>query len=367
MFNNERIFWLGFGILYITEMRRVYNKNRTSELKIKSKELAQIWYSLCKKYKLLSKKNKGLKEKDGVYTFGCNAYSLYRLLSKVKKLPESGMDKGIRLRIQNFTYLAYGPWNKTRIKILKILNKYSALTTNELARKINFPSSNVFRNHLNALEELGFLKRNKIGKQKIINIITKRGLKFINKYISEIENIPNYSLYTECLKNKKLAADLMLIISELEMGGIMQRQPYLAMNSYEFVIFIHKVCKKWGWTNHQNLSKREIKDYKPIYQFSLNSKSIRNIYELAGPCADPNKDQEFKYALNLRKPGSHKKIGETKRHIIKLISNGFDTSRKLAFNLGIGVQNVHRPLKALTEKGIITRFSKNGKYYYKIN
>jgi predicted HTH transcriptional regulator len=139
------------------------------------------------------------------------------------------------------------------------------------------------------------------------------------------------------------------------------------MNSYEFVRFIHKICKNWGWTNHQNLSKREIEGYNPVYQFSLNSNSVREIYELSGPCADFNKNQEFKHSSNLRKLGSHSKIYETKNKIINLIPDGLNTSRKLAFELGIGIQNIQRPLKILAEEGIITRISKNGKYHYKLN
>ena len=57
--------------------------------------------------------------------------------------------------------------------------------------------------------------------------MTKKGKIFINKFASEVETVPNCSLYNECFKNKQLASDLMLIISELEMGGTMERQPYL--------------------------------------------------------------------------------------------------------------------------------------------
>ena len=61
MYDNKKLFFLGFGVLYITEMRRVNNLSRTSELRIKSKQLAETWYKLFKKHSILSKKSKSIK------------------------------------------------------------------------------------------------------------------------------------------------------------------------------------------------------------------------------------------------------------------------------------------------------------------
>ncbi|MBI4452338.1 hypothetical protein HY637_02835 [Candidatus Woesearchaeota archaeon] len=84
MYNNRKLFFLGFGVLYITEMRRVKNLSRTSELRIKSKGLAEIWYRLFKKHNILSQKSKGININDRIYTFGCSAFSLYDLISAAK-------------------------------------------------------------------------------------------------------------------------------------------------------------------------------------------------------------------------------------------------------------------------------------------
>lgn len=365
MCDDKKLFFLGYGALYITEMRRVRNLTRTPELRIKSKELAETWYKLFERYNLLPKKSKGIHIKDGIYTFSCSAQSIYELLNAVKRLPEKSMDLNLRKRLENLTYTGKSPLNKNRIKILKSLNQKSFLT-NELARKINFCSGNVFKNHLEILKRLGHIYRKKIGKQKVRNRITKKGKNFINNFINNIENIPNKSLYDECFKNKQVSADLMLMISELEMGGIMERIPYLQMTSKEFVNFIFKICKKWEWTNRDTIRKREISRYKPVYSAYLNSESVREIYKLSGPCADLNKDKEFKNAISLRKLGNHGKVGDTKEKIVRLVEKNINTAKQISFELGIGVQNIRRQLVNLTNEKKLMRIKINKGYIYKM-
>ena len=367
MYHDKKLFFLGFGVLYITEMRGVRNLTRTSELRIKSKELAETWYGLFRRYNLLSKKSKGIHVKNGIYTFGCSVLSLYELLNVVKNLPETEMDLNIRRRLKNITYTGESPLNKNRIKILGVL-KQKPFLTNELARKINFCSGNVFMDHLNRLVELDYIKREKVGKQKVKNWITRDGISFINNYINNIENVPTTSLYYECFKDKQLSADLILIISELEMGGIMQRAPYLQMTSKDFVKFILEVCKKWRWTNHTEIkkSKTNVPNWKPKYSFFLSSKGTKEIYTLAGPCADIEKNKEFENVLSLRKPGSHRKINETKEKILKLVENNINTSRQLAFELNIGIQNIQRPLANLVETGKLKREKISKGYVYEL-
>jgi predicted transcriptional regulator len=365
MFNNRKLFLLGFGVLYITEMRRVKNLSRTSELRIKSKGLAEVWYKLFKKHDLISKNNKGIHVRNGIYTFSCTSKSLYELIEGVKKLPEKNFDCLIRKRIGNITYSGYNTINKNRIKILKTLNKNS-FTTNELARRINYNSGTAFKNHLDLLQKISLIKRNKIGKQKVTNSLTKKGKIFINKFVSEVDNVPNYSLYDECFKNKQLASDLMLIISELEMGGIMERQPYLEMNSYDFVKFVFDVCRKWKWTNQKDISKRLIPGYKSTYLFRLNPNGIKEIYNLSGPCADINKDKEFLHIFSLRNLGVHGRIGKTKENILKLIRNNLNTSKQIAFELNIGVQNIQKQLSNFVKEGILIREKVGTGYSYKI-
>lgn len=363
MYNDKKLFFLGYGVLYITEMRRVKNLIEVPELRITSKGLAETWYALFKRYNLLSKKSKDIHVNNGIYTFGCSALSLYELLNTVKKLSEKEMDLNIRKRLNNLTYTEKSPLNKNRIKILKALNQKPFLT-NELARKINFCSGNVFMNHLNTLAELGYIKRNRMGKQKVKNYITKKGISFINDYTNNIENAPMNSLYDRCFKDEQLSADLMLIISELEMGGIMERTPYLQMKSREFVNFIFDVCKKWNWTNKDKIKKRDIVGYKPVYGFYLNSGSIAEIYKLAGPCADINKDKEFKHAISLRKPGRHRKIGQTKGEIIRLIKKNINTAKQISFELGIGIHNIRKPLLELVKEGKLKREKINKGFVY---
>jgi len=194
-----------------------------------------------------------------------------------------------------------------------------------------------------------------------------KGITFINNLISEIEFVPSYSLYDECFKNKQLASDLMLIISELEMGGIIQRQSYLEMTSYDFVNFIFEVCKKWKWTNQRNISEKSRPEHKSTYLFYLNPNGTKEIYNLAGPCADINKDKEFLHIFSLTHQGGHGKIGGTKENILKSIRNNLNTSKQIAFELNIGVQNIQKQLSNFVKNGILTREKIGKGYSYKLS
>jgi len=365
MFEDKKLFFLGFGVLYITEMRRVKNLVRCPELRITSKSLAETWYTLFKHYQLISPKSKGIRVKDGTYTFGCTAVSLYELIYAVKKLPEQEMDINLRRRLANLTYTYTSPSSKTRIKILKAL-KINSLKTNELARRIGYSSGNRFKCHLEILQNLGFIIRERVAQQEITNSITSKGKQFISNFEAEIELPPSYTLYNECFKNRQLAADLMLIISELEMGGIMQRNLYLEMTSKDFVEFIFNLCKIWQWTHRNKISKRLHADRKATYICHLNARSVREIYKLSGPCADLGKDTEFRNAASLRKSGVHGKLGETKKNILELIKNDINTSKKIALALNIGIQNIQRPLNELVVVGTLTRQKIGFGYVYRI-
>jgi len=365
MYNDKKLFFLGYGVLYITEMGRVKDLLRVPRLRIKSKHLAETWYKLFKKYNLLSKKNKGIHIKNGIYTFSCSALSIYELLNLIKRLPETTMDLNLRKRIGNIIYTEHNPLNKNRIEILRTLTNKSYLT-NELARKIGFGPGEKFKDHLNNLARLGYIKRKRIGKQKKLNCITEKGRLFINNFKENIEKVPKKSLYDECFRNKQLSADLMLITSELEMGGVIERSPYLQMKSREFVGFIFRVCKRWGWTDKETIKKREIAGYHPVYTFYLNAKSVKEIYGLSGPCADISKDKDFKHAISLRKPGSHRKIGQTKGEILELVEKNINTAKQISFELGIGLKNIRRPLVDLVKEGKLEREKISRGYVYKI-
>ncbi len=365
MFENQELFWLGYGVLYITEMRKV-SMERNPELRIKSKELAEIWFELCKRYKVLTNKRGSPHEHNGIYSFGCNVLSLYSLLNVVKRIPDKQMDFGIRQRIKKIMYTD-DIINKSKIKIMKMLNKCETITTNELARKVQYNSSAKFAEHLNELAKSGLIKRQQGYGQTITNAITAQGRAFIQKIENEIEKVPDYSLYEKCFVDKQLASDLLLIISELEMGGILQTQPYLEMKSYDFVEFIRKVCEKWGWTHYKNIIKKDQGTHPATYLVGLNSKSAKEIYTLSGPCADKDKDIAFRHNFTIRNIGQHRRMGETKRNIVNLVEKGFDTSKQITLELHIGIQNIQRPLVELCNKGILKREKNGTGYHYTIS
>ena len=127
------------------------------------------------------------------------------------------------------------------------------------------------------------------------------------------------------------------------------------------------VCKKWRWTNNYRISERKLWNNNLSYLFHLNSKSVKEIYNLSGPCADINKDKEFLHIFSLRNPGGHGRIGETKENILKSIRNNLNTSKKIAFELNIGVQNIQKQLSNFVKNGILTREKIGKGYSYKLS
>lgn len=362
MYNDERLFWLGYGALYITEMRRVKGAGGT-ELRVKSKGLAEGWYSLCKKYNLLAGENTRLHAHNGIYSFSCRVTSLYTLLTRIGRLPDNQMDLKIRERLEKLIYTKNTPLNKNRIKILKALRS-GRLTTNVLARLICFSPGNKFKAHLECLQRNGLMTRRKSGSQNITNELTVAGRMFIEEFIAKIEQQPANSLYDQCLTDKQLAADILMVTSELEMGGILQRQPYLQMKSKDYVEFVRKVSEKWGWTRYPKVVEINRENWGTTYLVGLNSKALNEIYSLAGPCADEQKDAHYKHSFNLRQSGQHGKVGETEERILRLIENNIHTAKEIALSLNIGIQNIQRTLTRLVMADQLKRVRRERGYYY---
>jgi len=70
--------------------------------------------------------------------------------------------------------------------------------------------------------------------------------------------------------------------------------------------------------------------------------------------------------MSLRKHGRHGRIGETKENILKLVKHNLNTSKQIAFELNVGVQNIQRQLSSFVKEGILIREKIGTGYSYKL-
>jgi DNA-binding transcriptional ArsR family regulator len=95
-------------------------------------------------------------------------------------------------------------------------------------------------------------------------------------------------VYEECLKNKELAAKILLPLIEFEFGLIGDDKPTLVQSrrNIKQIEAIFKICQEHGWTTSENFLFKRGNPY-----FRISVRGFREIYNIAGPFADPDKDR----------------------------------------------------------------------------
>jgi len=157
-------------------------------------------------------------------------------------------------------------------------------------------------------------------------------LKRIN-HLKQYKKIPingQVFLFNQFLEDEKLAAGAFIVSMDLEFRGLQGGRPSLCMSEKykDFLEFMLKIAKKWGWTNNTQLSpvkiehslKRGIKA-SPQYEFRINIKGLKEIYALAGPLINSKKDKCIKFHVNRSKNyinlGGGNKINNSKQKLLK--------------------------------------------------
>ncbi len=95
-------------------------------------------------------------------------------------------------------------------------------------------------------------------------------------------------VYYECVKNKELAAKVMLLLIEFEFGLLGDDKPILVQSTGNLkqIEAIFNICKTHGWTTTMRML---FKGKNPYFRISM--RGFREIYNIAGPFADPRKDR----------------------------------------------------------------------------
>ena len=190
---------------------------------------------------------------------------------------------------------------------------------------------------------------------------------------NEVRKIVNKrNLFNKLFYDQYLAAGAFIISFDLEFRGISTGEPSLCMTTkYEdFLTFLLNVANKWGWATLDYLSdvniehslKRGVKAT-PQKEFRLKSKAIKEIYNLAGPLIDPEKDEFIQFHIKrISRKRLYRRQSETQKIILNVLKNGPNKSTKIQKHVGIRVDVVLDHLKNLEKQGLISR-KRNGKYY----
>lgn len=189
----------------------------------------------------------------------------------------------------------------------------------------------------------------------------------------EVESILNKNNYKRLYKDKTLAAGAFIISFDLEFRGITTGTLSLCMTDRykDFLQFMLKVANKWGWATSDRLSKvsieyslkRNIKA-SPKSEFRLKVGALKDIYSLAGPLANKEKDNYTLFHIKRYKmnntPGKPKK---TKQKIISILKkNSPMKSTELQFFTNVRIDVILLHLNDLVRQGIVEK-ERQGKRY----
>lgn len=207
-------------------------------------------------------------------------------------------------------------------------------------------------------------------------------IKRIN-YLKQYKKIPlnkNKDSFRKLLKDKRLAAGAFIVSMDLEFRGVQSGRLSLCMSQkYEdFLVFMLKVARKWGWTHNKELSNVKIDNSlklgikaSPQKELRIHIKGMKEIYNLAGPLANSYKDEFIRFHIkrsnNYVNLGYGLKNNKTKDKIFQAIQQNIDiTTTKLQFIVGIGSDVILDHLHKLEKENKITKIRSGKRYIWNI-
>lgn len=165
--------------------------------------------------------------------------------------------------------------------------------------------------------------------------------------------MPSKSIYEVALKDKKIAAAILLPLIEFEFAFFGSQKPAItqARKNVKQLRVLYQICKQHGWTSTK-ISKLGNKNE---FWFKISNKGFKEIYELAGPMVDNLKDKWAQ--LLCKRAKSTKKERNIREKIIKILSkekNGIRTW-ELCLKLERLPYTVTRHLRLLQKEGLVKK------------
>jgi len=174
------------------------------------------------------------------------------------------------------------------------------------------------------------------------------------------------SIYIKAMKNKKIAAYILLPLMEFEFSIRGEESPMLLQSkiNYKQLKTIFEICKKWEWTTTSQLRRKGENLY-----FRLNKKGLKEIFQIAGPFADPVKNEWIKLLLEkMGKKGGYKRgTKKTEEKVWKILIKyrKLDTET-LCFKLRILPGTIREALRNLLKAGKIKKIKEGKKFYWEV-
>lgn len=215
-----------------------------------------------------------------------------------------------------------------------------------------------------------------------------------NKYsfdtaIVRINNLKHYEkipinkkrkIFNLLFKDKNLAACAFIISMDLEFRGLQCGKPSLCMSEKfkDFLEFMLKVAKKWGWTHNYKLSPVSM-DYNiklginasPQYELRIHTKALEEIYRLAGPLVNTQKDKCINFNIERSKnyinKGGRNRFNNTREkllNVLKRLKNS--TTTELQFHVNIGTDVILDHLNKLEVEGKVLKRRAGKRYLWSV-
>ena len=173
-------------------------------------------------------------------------------------------------------------------------------------------------------------------------------------------------VYSRALQNKKLAAEIMIPLMEFEFSIRGEESPALLQSEINKpqLEAIFKICKRWRWTTTDQLMRKGKNFY-----FRLNKKAIKEIFQLAGPFADPSKNEWIELIIEKvgKRGGYRKGLKKTEEKVLEVLRKyGELNTEEICLKLRILPGTIRKALRNLIKEGKIKKKKVGKKFFWKI-
>ena len=166
--------------------------------------------------------------------------------------------------------------------------------------------------------------------------------------------MPSISVYRKALTNKRVAAYMLLPLIEFEFAFNGAQKPALAQSESNNIQLraIYRICRNHGWLASSRITK--LGNRRDSW-FKISNTGFREIYELAGPLSDSNKDKWAKLLCERSDAGSDKSR-QIRPFIIKALRrDGELTTNDICLRVKRLPYTVTRHLRKLENKGMVRK------------
>ena len=155
-------------------------------------------------------------------------------------------------------------------------------------------------------------------------------------------------VYQKCLKNKELAANVLLSLIEFEFSLVSDDTPTLLQShvNKEQLIAVFRICKSHKWTKFKKLKLKGENFY-----FRLTIDGLKEIYEIAGPFVSKKRNMWTKLITERagKKGGYMKEMPSTEKRIIDLLQTNHDwwTVEGVCLNLRLTPSTIRKSFRKI--------------------